>query len=536
MVDMSELNENKNKSGKSMAIATVLVMIGLMLSKGTGFVRELLVGVKYHQDLYRDSYSLAFLFPDFFFNLLIGGSIQAAITPSLAARINDGKEKEGIREVSIFISVFSVLMAIVCTLGFIFSKQLFGFYAPSNATPEMIELASHAARPLFIQIFFMMLAALSIGILNAYKRFGSTSFGPTIYNICVLLSIVIFAGDSQFKLTLCMVGIMGAALIYFLFQFIVGFDKLKLFRFIFKPGNLGFRRLVRRAIPILISASIVQINTITLNRFAMQMEQGTNYALRNAITVWQLPYGIFAVAVGNVMLPSLAGLYSSKKYKEASELLSSRLRTALFMTIPSAAFLFLMSSETIRAFFKWNASYTDDNVQKGAIILSGFAVAIIAQTGVLMFNQAFYAIGKTRSPLFAGLVSMFTNPLFCLIFVRLVGAGPISMSLAYSLSSCIQLGILIWLYCSDKRLAPRKILGFLGKSLICVVTMVLVLIILNNYIPDYDRKLIQLVILAVKGVAAVVVYFSTACLIRMDEALYWIRRLTSRFIRKTDED
>ena len=531
---MSELNDNKKKSGKSMAIATVLVMIGLMLSKGTGFVRELLVGVKYHQDLYRDSYSLAFLFPDFFFNLLIGGSIQAAITPSLAARINDGKEKEGIKEVSIFISVFSVLMAIVCTLGFIFSKQLFGFYAPSNATPEMIELASHAARPLFIQIFFMMLAALSIGILNAYKRFGSTSFGPTIYNICVLLSIVIFAGDSQLKLTLCMVGIMGAALI--LFQFIVGFDKLKLFRFIFQPANNGFRRLLRRAIPILISASIVQINTITLNRFAMQMEQGTNYALRNAITVWQLPYGIFAVAVGNVMLPSLAALYSSKKYKEASELLSSRLKTALFMTIPSAAFLFLMSSETIRAFFKWNASYTEDNVKKGAIILSGFAVAIIAQTGVLMFNQAFYAIGKTKAPLFAGLVSMFTNPLFCLIFVRLVGAGPISMSLAYSLSSCIQLGILIWLYCSDRRLAPRKILGFLGKSLICVVTMVLVLIILNNFIPDSDRKIIQLVILAVKGVAAVVVYFTTACLIRMDEALYWIRRLTSRFTRKTVGD
>ena len=286
------MSTKSKKSGMSMAIATALVMIGLLLSKGTGFVRELLVGVKFHDNLYRDAFSLAFTFPDFFFNLLIGGSIQAAITPSLAAKINENKEEEGLRATSIFISVFAVLMAIVCTLGFIFSRQLFDIYAPSNATADKIEIAALGARPLYVQIFFMMLAALSIGILNAYKRFGSTSFGPTIYNICVLLSIVIFAGDTDGKLVRCMIGITVAALIYFLFQYIVGFDKLSKLRFNFRPTDPDFIALLKRAIPILISASIVQVNTLTLQRFALQMTDGTNFALRNAITVWQLPYGI----------------------------------------------------------------------------------------------------------------------------------------------------------------------------------------------------------------------------------------------------
>ena len=514
-----------------MAIATALVMIGLLLSKGTGFVRELLVGVKFHDNLYRDAFSLAFTFPDFFFNLLIGGSIQAAITPSLAAKINENKEEEGLRATSIFISVFAVLMAIVCTLGFIFSRQLFDIYAPSNATADKIEIAALGARPLYVQIFFMMLAALSIGILNAYKRFGSTSFGPTIYNICVLLSIVIFAGDTDGKLVRCMIGITVAALIYFLFQYIVGFDKLSKLRFNLRPTDPDFIALLKRAIPILISASIVQVNTLTLQRFALQMTDGTNFALRNAITVWQLPYGIFAVAVGNVMLPSLAGLYSSKKYKEASELLSSRLKTALFMTIPSAGFLFVMNKETISAFFKWNADYNEFNIKTGGIILLGFSFAIIAQTGVFLFNQAFYAIGRTRAPLFAGVVGMLTNPLFCKIMVSLTGSA-ISMSVAYSLSSFIQLAILAWLYCSNKKLAPRNILGFLIKSIICVVTMLLVLYLLNMFIPSGDRKLVQLIVLAFKGCASIAVYFAAACLLRMDEALYWIRRVLSKLGRK----
>ncbi|MBO7449288.1 MAG: murein biosynthesis integral membrane protein MurJ [Clostridiales bacterium] len=528
---MSDLKEKKKRSGKSMAIATALVMLGLLLSKGTGFVRELLVSVKYHEDLYRDAYSLAFTFPDFFFNLLIGGSIQAAITPSLAAKINENKEKEGLRAVSIFISVFAILMACVCSLGFIFSKQLFSVYAPSSATPEKIAIAAQGARPLYIQIFFMMLAALSIGILNAYKRFGSTSFGPTIYNICVLLSILIFAGDSSAKLTRCMIGITVAALVYFIFQFVVGFDKLSKIRFNFRPTDPAFIALLKRAIPILISASIVQVNILTLQRFALQMTDGTNFALRNAQTVWQLPYGIFAVAVGNVMLPSLAALYSSKQYKEASELLSSRLKTALFMTIPSAAFLFIMSNDTIRAFFKWNADFKDSNIEIGGSILMGFSFAIIAQTGVFMFNQSFYAIGKTRAPLFAGIVGMFTNPLFCWCFVKL-GLGPISMGLAYSLSSIIQLMLLVWIYCSNKKLAPRNLLKFILKSIICVTTMILVMILLNSVLPQGDRKIIQLAILALKGCVSIAVYFSAACLLRMDEALFWIKRVLSKLGKK----
>ena len=79
--------EIRKKTASSMAVATLLVMLGSILSKGSGFARDILVGMKFHTDLYRDAYSTSFMFPDFFYNLLIGGSIQAAVTPSLAAAI-----------------------------------------------------------------------------------------------------------------------------------------------------------------------------------------------------------------------------------------------------------------------------------------------------------------------------------------------------------------------------------------------------------------------------------------------------------------
>lgn len=528
---MSE-NKSSNKSSKNMAFATILVMLGLILSKGSGFIRDAIVGYKM-TDTYRDAYALAFTVPDLVYNLLIGGSIQAAITPSLAKAIAKDEEKEGIRSVSIFISVFSSIMLVVCVLCSIFSEQIFSVYSmlSGNGNPETIHLAAKGAQMLFPQIFFMMLAALCIGILNAYKRFGSTSFGPTIYNIFVLLSILVFAGDSESKLVRCMAGIMGAAIIYFLFQYIIGFDKLKQIRFIFKPSDKSFHELVKLAIPILLSASIVQINLAVLNTFALSLgEDGQLFALRNASQVWQLPYGIFAVAVGNVMLPSLAGLYGDKKYKDASELLSSRLRTALFMTIPSAGFLFLCNTEVIKVLFQWSEKFTDEHANMAGTFLMGYSIAVITHTVVFIMNQAFYATGRTKVPLLAGVISLVSNPLICYLLMKF-GMGAMSLTIAYSSTSIIQLVVLCCLYCRNKELAPKGMLKFIVKSVICLGVMCVVLLLLNRFLPVYDAKIKQIVVIGIKGVAAVIAYFIMAIVVKTEEASYWINKVSSKIKR-----
>lgn len=526
------MNDKKKSESKSMTIATFLVMLGLIFSKCSGLLRDVLVGMKFSDTVFRDSFFLAFTIPDLVFNLLVGGSIQSAITPSLSAAIARDEEKKGWRAVNIFISVIGTVLVLVCILGVVFSDQIFMLYASGKNNIETIHLASQASKWLFPQIFFMMLAALCIGILNAYKRFSSTAFGPTIYNIFVLLSILVFAGNSEKKLTLTTCGIMGAAVIYFLFQYIIGFDKLKNLRFNFKPRDPEFISLFKRALPILISASIVQVNTVILNFFTGSFnDSGYISALRNAATTWQLPYGIFAVAVGNVMLPSLAALYGEKKYGEASELLSSRLKSALFLTIPSAAFMFIMNKDVIMALFKWNDAYTMTDVSRAGTFLMGYSIAIITHTVVFIMNQAFYAIGKTKVPLFAGCVGLITNPMFCYIFIK-AGIGPLSLTLAYSLTSIFTLVILCTVYCKDKLLAPKGLSGFFIKAASCALAMTFVLFIANKFIPVGSGKIMSLIMLAIKGGIAVIIYFSGAFLLKMSEATEFVSGIRRKLLRK----
>ena len=55
---------------------------------------------------------------------------------------------------------------------------------------EQIKLTADIARILFPSVGFLMLAGLSNGILNSYQRFAAAAYGPSIYNIGSIISLI----------------------------------------------------------------------------------------------------------------------------------------------------------------------------------------------------------------------------------------------------------------------------------------------------------------------------------------------------------
>ena len=522
------------KKGMSFALSALIVGIGTIIVKMSGLIRDNIVSLRFSQDIFRDGYSLAFNIPDLFYNLLVGGAIYSTVAPYLSAKLAVGKEKEGVRVVSIFISVVCIVMLVVCTLGTVFSEPIYALYAMGNddIDPEVLNLAAKASKMLFPQIFFIMLAALCNGILTAYRKFTITSFGPVLYNILVILAIYLFGGNTQHNLVMTTGGILAATAIYFVCQYSLGFKQMRQFRFSFHPANKEFLMLFRRAIPILISASITQINVVVLNHFALLFDEGSVYGFRNASTIWQIPYTVFVVAITTVMTPELAGNYESKKYSKASELISHSMKSALFMTIPSAAFIAVLNVDVVKAIYQWHSYYTDVHAQVAATFLLGFCSAIVTETVIHVFNQAFYAIGQTKLPLVAGILGLIINPVACHIMVR-TGVGPLSLSLAYSFTNICQMIMLAVAYCRRKELAPHGILKFLLKAGACVLIMAGVVYGLDKFVPAQGGKISQLIIISIKAVVAILVYFAMAAVFRMEEATEWINKFKRKLFKKS---
>ena len=524
--------KERRKTGISSAkVAAVIVMAGLFLSKASGFLRDIVVSHRF-DETYRDAFTLAFTIPDLFYNLIIGGAIYSSIAPYMSGSLAVNEEKRGVRTISIFVSVVSVVMIIVCILGTIFSEPLYQIYAMNNSKigAETLKLASAASKLLFPQIFFMMLAALSMAILNSYRRFNQTALAPFIYNVVSIAAIYFLAGNSTRSLMFTTGGILFASVFYFLYQYFVGFDKLRQFRFIFLPRDKEFRRLLKRALPIMFSTSVVQINVIILNYFAGDFGDGIIYALRNASTVWQIPYGIFTVGIGTIMTPNIAASYEAKRYSDTSNYLSSSLKSALFIAFPCAGFIALMSNDVVKAVYQWSSKYTDTNAQNAGILLIGFCIAIVTHSVVYLYNHAFNAIGHTKIPFGAGCIGLVSTPIVCSL-LRYTNIGFISLTIAYSVTSILQMIVLVLVYNRKNDIRPHGVWGSILKSCLCMVIMCGLIAVIDHFLPGHGSKATQLVIIACKGIAAVVIYFGVALVMKMEEATYWISWIKRKFKR-----
>lgn len=500
----------------NMTAATIIMMIGLLLSKISGQLREILIAPVLGYGVVSDAYLIGFQVPDLFYQLLVGGAIQAAITPSLAASLEKKQEREGWRSVSIFMNVSAIIMIVAVVIGEFLAPLLISSYT-SRLDSETTALAIRVTRALFPQVFFMMMAALCIGILNAYRKFSSTSFGPSVYNICVVLAMVILGSRTAQGAVNVASGVMAAAAIYFFLQLFMARKEFRNYSFSFDLKDSGFRRLLHLAIPTLISGSIVQLNTIILTSYADQFP-GAPTSLRHAATTWQLPYGVFVIAIGNVMLPSLARLYASRDHTACRRLYRGSLRKALFLVVPSAAIFLLLQVDVVRAIFQWGPSYAEESVLATASVLSWYCLAMVAQTIVFITNQAFYARKMTRIALLNGLITLALNPLFCHLLTRVFGMGISGLSLAYTLTSFISAGILYSIYKIQLReAAPKRMWPYMIQMIICTGTMMITLLALQVLPISPQSKILQLIWLAIRSGIGFLVFYLSASVLRIPE-------------------
>lgn len=517
-------------TGQSLSLATFLMMAGLLLSKITGQLREILIVPVLGYGVVSDAFIIGFQVPDLFYQLLVGGAIQAAITPTLAAAIMRKEEKRSWRSVSILINVSAAAVLAAVLLGQLTAPFLIALYNRGK-DPEIVELAVRVTRALFPQTFFMMMAALCIGILNAYKKFTSTAFGPSVYNICVVLAMLLLGQRSGYGAVRVASGVLMAGCVYFLMQFYLARRQLKNYVFSFDTSDPGFRSLLVLAVPTLLSGSIVQVNTIILTGFANQFP-GAATSLRQASTTWQLPYGVIVVAIGSVMLPSLAGYYALHDKAGCSRLLTSSLRNALFLMLPSAAIFLALRQDVIRGIFQWSSSYSDETVVVTASILIWYCLAMVAQTFVFLINQAFYARRMTRIALYNGLLTLILNTLFCWFLTRFTQMGVSSLSLAYTITSTISALLLYKLYgLFDKAAAPRRIWPFMLRVMVCLIALLLVLLLFSFLPTEPSNKLVQLIWLALRSLAAFAAYLAVALKLKMREPHLFLGKVKNRLLR-----
>ena len=146
----------------------------------------------------------------------------------LSSSISKENEKEGWKAIGTFLNITVMAFFFLSIVFYIFTPAFVGMvaigYEPGT---ESFSLVVKLTRILLPSSLFMILAGQCNGILNAYNRFAAASFGPVLYNLCVMLSIIIFGARS---VELTTVGVMISAIVYFAVQLLCTWRHFRLYR------------------------------------------------------------------------------------------------------------------------------------------------------------------------------------------------------------------------------------------------------------------------------------------------------------------
>lgn len=508
----------KNR-GEHVGRATLVVMVTLFISRLLGFVRETIVAGVYGATYQTDAFYAAFAIPDMMYDLLIAGALSAGFMPVFTAYIAKDDEDGAWKAANTFITVAIIFIIVFNIFGMIFAKFLVPLVAAGVVdNPEKYKLTVQLTRVMLPAVTFTVIAGLLKGILNSYKRFTASAFGPVVYNVGIILGAALLG--RTFGIYGMAVGVIVGAIFNALVQTP---DFLKVggkFTLKIDLKNPGFKRMLRLMGPSIIGLAFVRLNLLLNQNIASLLDDGSITALRYAQRIMLLPVGIFSASISTTIFPTMTSLIARKEYDEFKDTFSLGLRTLTFITVPCAVGLIALNTPIVRLLFKHGA-FTEENLQMTAFALAFYCVGIIGQSIVPIIIRGFYSIQDTKTPVKIGFVVLIFNLMLNLFFVNFSTLAIGGIAFSTSLTSILEM-ILLYkrLGRKIKGLKTRELFASGIKSIIASLIMGAVALLSSRAIEGvvgYSSKSTQLIGVGVPILLAIIAYGIAAYMLKMPE-------------------
>ncbi|HRO62577.1 murein biosynthesis integral membrane protein MurJ [Thermomonas sp.] len=436
-----------------------------MVSRIFGLIRDRLIGHYFGANAMTDAFWVAFRIPNFMRRLFAEGSFSTAFVP-VFTEFKETRSKAELKELMARTAgTLGGVLLIVTALGMLAAPLLASLFSNhAEPVPGQQALIVRLLLLTFPFLLFVSLTALAAGALNSYHRFGLPAFAPIILNLCMILGAIFGARLTDPPImTLGWAVLAGGVLqLLFLFPQLARFDLLSLPRWGWR--HAGVRKVMTLMVPTLIGSSVAQINLLFDTFLAAKLASGSQSWLSTADRFLELPLGVFAIALGTVVLPTLSRHHVNDDRAAFSKSLDWGLRATFLIIVPAMLGLMLLALPLVSTVFQ-TGKFDKFAAEMTALSVFGLSFGLPAFALVKTVLPAFYARQDTRTPMRAGIAALVANMLFnvallALLYVLYVApeaqakgvmAGLAStpglhfaLGIASALSSYLNLGLLLY--------------------------------------------------------------------------------------------
>jgi putative peptidoglycan lipid II flippase len=383
-----------------MALLRSVATVGsyTMLSRLTGFARDVLMAALLGAGPVSDAFFVAFKLPNFFRRLFAEGAFNAAFVPLFSSQLHHGGATNAKRFAEEVISVLLVVLFVFVTALQIAMPWVMLIFAPGWYDEKAkFDLAVELTRIAFPYLLFISLVSFYGAVLNSLSRFAAAAATPILLNLVMIGALLWLTPHVETPGHALAWGVTLAGLVE-LVWLAIALDRAGMsLRFRAPRLTAGVKRLLKLILPGALGAGVVQVNLLIDIVIASLLPTGSITFLYYADRINELPVGVVGVAVGTALLPLLSRQIRQGDERAAKDSLNRAIEIALLLALPAAAASMAIAEPIIATLFQRGA-FGEAETAKTALALIAFSVGLPAYVLVKVLAPAFFAREDTRTP------------------------------------------------------------------------------------------------------------------------------------------
>ncbi len=427
---------NSHNSTVHKAVASVMLIT--VIAKVLGFAREIFSSYFLGATGLSDAYMISSTIPTTIFQF-VGVSLTICFLPVYIELVSTKGRKEGNRFINSVLTLILMLSVAVIVLVSFFTDGVVNIFA-TGFEEEIFKLAVFFTKISIYSLLFSAFTYVFSSLLQANDCFSINAASVIPYSLTRLVFIVLGA---KIHIMFLPVGCIVASLAQMLFML----PSAKKNQFRLKP-NITFRssemkKMYILLMPVVIGASVNEINVLVDKNIASQVAIGGISALTYADSLIMFVQGIFAQTIASVYYPAITRQAKENNKQGISVSIDNALSSMLFFLIPITIGCLLLSKMAVGILYGRGA-FDSTAIDMTSTALTGYSLGLVGYGIREVLARVFYAMEDSKTPTKNAAIGVVINIIFNVFLSRRIGIGGLALATSIS-ATCTAMLLLLTL-------------------------------------------------------------------------------------------
>ncbi|MBS1883915.1 MAG: murein biosynthesis integral membrane protein MurJ [Actinobacteria bacterium] len=380
--------------GGRIARSTAFFSAATAASRVAGLAREVVAAGYFGVKGPVSAFTIAFQVPNLVRALFADAALQPAFVPVFTDLVGRRQFKEAFRLASTLLLLITMVLGALTAIFVLAAPVIIPIFAP-GFEGHLLDLTVSLSRILFPILILLGISGVVVGILNSYDRFGAFAISPFFWNVTIIIVLVVLEPmfSEKNRIYAYAIGILiGTAV-----QLAIPAWDLRHtpFRFSWSLDwrHPGVRRVLLLMLPVTISLGLINFNQLINSFFGSLVSEDAPAAIDKAFRLYQLPQGIFSVAIATVLFPTLARFANNGEFVNLRATLANGMRQILFVLLPATAAILALSTPIIRLVYQ-RGEFQPHETMIVSTALFWFAFSLPTNGVYLLQTRTFFSLQK----------------------------------------------------------------------------------------------------------------------------------------------